>query len=96
MSTLLFQTHHNNVKIKALLMSFFLQDQNQKGASYFEERNPNLTCKYQPPQHDYIRKVRVSVGPVVSVFPFVVSLVPLKKPRKLLLNQCTLPENYEI
>ena len=77
-------------------MSFFRQDQNQKGASYFEERNPNLACKYQPPQHDYIHKVRVSIAPAVSVFPFVVSLVPLKKPRKLLLNQCTLPEIYEM
>ena len=77
-------------------MSFFRQDQNQKGASYFEEKKTNLACKYQPPQHDYIHKVRVSIAPVVLVFPFVVSLVPLKKPRKLPLDQCTLPKIYEI
>ena len=38
----------------------------------------------------------MSIVPVVLVFPFVVSLVPLKKSRKLPLDQCTLPEIYEI
>ena len=58
-------------------MSSFLQDQNQKGASYVEKRYLNLTCKYRPPYHDYAHKVRVLIVPVVSVFPSVVSLALL-------------------
>ena len=61
--------------------------QDHLGKSFFEGSCVDLTCKYQPPHYDYVRKVQASVVPVISVFRFAVSLLPLQtQPLELLLN----------